>query len=126
MRLRVLAVSERRLAHGAAIIIIGGLVSGCSSDAMRFSYDADGMFTGATTNQRQIIAPNQPFAGDQPAVDSSHTGSVARQAVMPVDLSPKPIAKSSLPPVAGATSAPADSKPLVKLAPAGSPPAQHK
>ena len=52
MRVRVLRVSERRLAHGAAIIVIGGLVSGCSSDAMRFSYGADGMFTGATTNQR--------------------------------------------------------------------------
>src|SRR5262245_40437688 len=119
MRLRVLRVSERRLAHGAAIIFIGGLVSGCSSDAMRFSYDSDGMFTGATANQRQIIAPNQPYPGDGPAVDGSHTGSVARQAVTPVDLAAKPIAKSALPPVAGTTNAPADAKPLVKLDPAG-------
>jgi murein DD-endopeptidase MepM/ murein hydrolase activator NlpD len=126
MRVRVLRVSERRLAHGAAIIVIGGLVSGCSSDAMRFSYDADGMFTGATTNQRQIIAPNQPYPGNEPTLDSSHTGSVARQAVTPVDLGSKPVAKSALPPIAGTTSAPADSKPLVKLQPAGTSRPGHK
>src|SRR3954454_4699351 len=96
MRVRVLRVSECRLAHGAAILFIGGLASGCSSDAMRFSYDADGMFTGATTNQRQIIAPNQPYPGNESALDSSHTGSVARQAVTPVDLGSKPVAKSAL------------------------------
>src|SRR5262245_16955091 len=126
MRLRILKVSERRLAQGAAIIFIGGLVSGCSSDAMRFSYDADGMFTGATTNQRQIIAPNQPYPGNEPTLDSSHTGSVARQAVTPVDLGSKPVAKSALPPIAGTTSAPADSKPLVKLDQAGASRPEHK
>jgi murein DD-endopeptidase MepM/ murein hydrolase activator NlpD len=129
MRVRVLRVSERRLAHGAAIIVIGGLVSGCSSDAMRFSYDTSGMFTGATTNQRQIIAPNQPYPGDQvpPAsVDGSHTGSLSRQAVTPIDVSPKAVAKSELPPVSGATSAPKDSKPLVKLDATAPSPTGHK
>ena len=67
MRLSVLGSNERRLAHGAAIIILGGLASGCSSDAMRFTYGSDGMFTGATSNQRQIIAPNQPYPGDSSA-----------------------------------------------------------
>ena len=64
---------------------------------MRFSYGSDGMFTGATSNQRQIIAPNQPFPGDSTvppaAVDGSHTGSVARGAVKPVDLSPSPVSQ---------------------------------
>ena len=64
MRLSILGSYERRLAQGAAIIILGGLASGCSSDAMRFSYGSDGMFTGATSNQRQIIAPNQAYPGD--------------------------------------------------------------
>jgi murein DD-endopeptidase MepM/ murein hydrolase activator NlpD len=109
MRLRVLGVSERRLAQGAAIFLLGGLASGCSSDAMRFSYDADGMFTGATANQRQIIAPNQPYPGD--AVDVAATASVERQAAP----SSSPVTKSELAPVAGTTVAPRDSKPLVKL-----------
>src|SRR6185369_6541517 len=118
MRLGVIRVNQRRLAHGAAIFLIGGLVSGCSSDAMRFSYGSDGMFTGATPNQRQIIAPNQPYPGDPvpaAAVDGSHTGSIAREAVTPVDLSAKPVTKSALAPVAGTKQAAADSKPLVKL-----------
>src|SRR4051812_39738834 len=119
MRLGVIRVNERRLASSAAILLIGGFVSGCSSDAMRFSYGTDGMFTGATANQRQIIAPNQPYPGDTvpaAAVDGSHTGSIARGAVTPVDLSPKPVSKSALAPVAGTSIASADSKPLVKLA----------
>ena len=65
MRLSILGSYKRRLAQGAAIIILGGLASGCSSDAMRFSYGSDGMFTGATSNQRQIIAPNQALSRRQ-------------------------------------------------------------
>ena len=129
MRLSILGSYKRRLAHGAAIAVIGGLASGCSSDVMRFSYGSDGMFTGATSNQRQIIAPNQAFPGDSTvppsAVDGSHTGSVARGAVKPVDLSPSPVSQAPLAPVAGTTVAAADSTPLVKvknprLAPAAS------
>src|SRR5262245_14363754 len=119
MRLSVLRSSERRLAQGAAILVIGGFVSGCSSDAMRFTYDQDGMFTGATTNQRQMIVPDQPFPGDNPntvaGVDGSHTGSINREAVKPVDLSAKPVTKTALAPVAGTKVAPADSKPLAKM-----------
>ncbi len=113
MRLSILGSYERRLAQGAAIIILGGLASGCSSDVMRFSYGSDGMFTGATSNQRQIIAPNQALSRRQPvppaAVDGSHTGSVAREAVKPVDLSPSPVSHAPLAPVAGTTVAAADS-----------------
>ena len=85
----------------------------------RFSYGIDDMFTGSTTNQRQIIAPDQPYPGDNPvpaaSIDGSHTGSIDRDAVTPVDLSAKPVSRSALAPVAGTTSAPADSKPLVKV-----------
>ena len=118
MRLSILGSYERRLAQGAAVIILGGLASGCSSDAMRFSYGSDGMFTGATSNQRQIIAPNQAYPGDSvpaAAVDGSHTGSIAREAVKPVDLSPAPVSHTSLAPVAGTKVAAADSEPLVKV-----------
>jgi len=128
MRLSVLGSYKRQLAQGAAIIILGGLASGCSSDAMRFTYGSDGMFTGATSNQRQIIAPNQAYPGDSvppAAVDGSHTGSIAREAVKPVDLSPPAVSHATLAPVAGTKLAAADSKPLIKvknpdLAPAAS------
>src|SRR4051794_23533462 len=102
MRLSILGSYERRLAQGAAVLILGGLASGCSSDAMRFSYGSDGMFTGATTNQRQIIAPNQAYPGDSApaaAVDGSHAGSI----------SPSPVSHTSLAPVAGTKVAAADS-----------------
>jgi murein DD-endopeptidase MepM/ murein hydrolase activator NlpD len=118
MRLSILGSYERRLAQGAAVIALGALASGCSSDAMRFSYGSDGMFTGATSNQRQIIAPNQAYPGDSvpaAAVDGSHTGSIAREAVKPVDLSPAPVSHTSLAPVAGTKVAAADSEPLVKV-----------
>ena len=126
MRSSVLGSGKRRLAQGAAIILISGFVGGCSSDAMRFTYGTDGMFTGATPNQRQIIAPDQPYPGDvaPAAVDGTHTGSIARGAVTPVDLSTKSVSKTELAPVAGAKVAAADSKPLVKLDDAA--PAPHK
>ena len=127
MRLSILGSYERRLAHGAAVIIIGGLASGCSSDAMRFSY-TDGMFTGATSNQRQIIAPNQPYPGDSGAcrggrrlaygLGRPRRGEAGRSFATPVS-------RTALAPVAGTTVAAADSEPLVKvknprLAPAAS------
>ena len=92
MRLSILGSNERRLAQGAAIHHPRwsrlGLQLRCDAVHLR---DSDGMFTGSTTNQRQIIAPNQPYPGDSvpaAAVDGSHTGSIAREAVKPVDLSP--------------------------------------
>jgi murein DD-endopeptidase MepM/ murein hydrolase activator NlpD len=113
MRLGIIRSSERRLAQGAAILLLGGLVTGCSSDAMRFSdgEGTDGIFTGATPNQRQILAPDQPYPGDpvpSASVDGTHTGSVNRGAV-------KPVTKTALAPVSGTTAAPVGSKPLVKL-----------
>jgi murein DD-endopeptidase MepM/ murein hydrolase activator NlpD len=120
MQFGISRVHERRLAHGAAILLLGGLVTGCSSDALRFTYEGatDGTFTGSTPNQRQIIAPDQPYPGDPvPAasVDGTHTGSVSQQAVTPENLGAKPVTKTSLAPVPGTAVAAADSKPLVKL-----------
>jgi murein DD-endopeptidase MepM/ murein hydrolase activator NlpD len=116
MRLSVLKVNERRLVQGAAIFIIGGLASGCSSDVMRFTYGTDGTFTGATANQRQIIAPDQPYPGDNPApaasVDAPNAGPVSRGVAA---VSANPVTKSALPPVAGTKIAAVDSKPLVRL-----------
>lgn len=125
MRLGVIRFNQRHLAQGAAIVILGGLVSGCSSDAMRFTYGTDGMFTGATANQRQIISQDQPYPGDRvPAasVDGSHTGSVARDAVKPVDLAPQPVAKTELAPVAApAAAAPAPAPVIQAEAPKPAP-----
>ena len=119
MRLSILGSFERRLAQGAAIIILGGLASGCSSDTARFNYGTDGMSTGSVNGERQVIAPDQPYPGNNPvpaaSIDGSHTGSINRDAVTPVDLSAKPVSRTALAPVAGTTSAPADSKPLVKV-----------
>ena len=107
MRLSILGSFERRLAQGAAIIILGGLASGCSSDTARFTYGTDGMSTGSVNDQRQIIAPDQPYPGNNPvpaaSIDGSHTGSVNREAVTPVDLSAKPVSRTALAPVAGTT-----------------------
>ncbi|MDW6023958.1 peptidoglycan DD-metalloendopeptidase family protein [Mesorhizobium sp. BAC0120] len=127
MRLSILRVNERRLVQGAAIFIIGGLASGCSSDVMRFTYGTDGTFTGATANQRQIIAPDQPYPGDNPApaasVDGTNTGPVSRGVAA---VSGNPVTKSALPPVAGTKVAAVDSKPLVRLQEGSPPPAPKR
>jgi len=121
MRFSVLRVNERFLARGAAIVLIGGMAAGCSSSAMRFSDGVDGIFTASTDNQRSIIKPeSQPYPGDVQAapVDGSHTGSVSREAVKPVDLaSNSPVGRRSLAPVSATTKpapalAPASAKPL--------------
>ncbi len=107
MRLNVLMNDQRNLARGAAVLLIGGLAAGCSSNVARFN-GVDNVFT-ATTNQRQIIAPaSQPYPGGatnggygQPA------GNVARSALPPVGggsqvASTEPAAAPSAAPQAGA------------------------
>ena len=96
-------LKARRVAlRGAAIMFIGGLAAGCSSGVQRFSDKQ--LFTGSTPNQREIIkAPAwQPYPGDvgvRPATNPDYTGSVARSAVEPVDLTTGGIERSTLPPV---------------------------
>lgn len=90
------------LKRGAALIVLGSLVAGCSSDVSRFTDTK--IFTGSTANQRAIIeAPeNQPYPGDviEPAAtDGTYTGSVNREALKPVDLTRNDVERSQLDPV---------------------------
>ena len=96
----------------------GGLASGCSSDTARFIYGTDGMFTGVhhqpapDHRARPALSRQQPVPAA--AIDGSHTGSINRDAVTPVDLSAKPVSQTRwrrLP----APRRRGRSKPLVKL-----------
>lgn len=112
MRFSVLKVDERSLLRGAAVIVVGGMVAGCSSGAARFTDGVDGIFTSSTANQRSIIKSEaQPYPGDtarpQAAVDGAYTGSVSREAVKPVDLTASAVTRSSLPTAQPAAAAPA-------------------
>ena len=90
MRLRISRDSQRKLARGAALVVIGGLAAGCSSSASRFG-GIDSVFT-ASTNQRQIIPPgDQPFPAEDGASAAPMTasapvqsGTVGRSALAPV------------------------------------------
>ena len=102
MRFSVLKVDERSLLRGAAVIVIGGMVAGCSSGAARFTDGVDGIFTASTANQRSIIKnESQPFPGDVAAkpvaAAGEYTGSVSREAVKPVDLTASAVTRGSLP-----------------------------
>jgi murein DD-endopeptidase MepM/ murein hydrolase activator NlpD len=98
--------SQRNLARGAAVLLVAGLATGCSSTATRFS-GVDNIFT-ASTNQQQIIRPaNQPYPGDQ-------TAQVA--AAQPAGVSNGTVGRSVLAPVAGTQVASAASQPLAPIA----------
>ena len=90
------------LKRSAALILLGSLAAGCSTDVSRFSDTK--IFTNSTANQRAIIdgAENQPYPGDvvEPAAtDGSYTGSVNRGALKPVDLTRNDVSRSELAPV---------------------------
>ena len=72
MRSGVAGNHRRRLTHGAALIILGGLAAGCSSDITRFQ---DSIVTGSS-RAPQAAPAHQPFPGD---VDQTYTGSVSQQ-----------------------------------------------
>lgn len=124
--------SEHRTAplwRGVAVIAIGSLAAGCSSDVSRFT-DTE-IFTGSTANQRAIIkgVENQPYPGDviEPAApDGTYTGSVNRGALKPVDLTKNEVTRGELAPVETAkratetTAARAADRPVSLLKPAGS------
>ncbi|MEX0346484.1 MAG: LysM peptidoglycan-binding domain-containing protein [Rhizobiaceae bacterium] len=98
-------MSGRRIAvlkRGTALILLGSLAAGCSSDVSRFSDTR--LFTNSTSNQRAIIEgeTNQPYPGDviEPAsTDGTYTGSVNREALKPVDLTQNGVDRSELKPV---------------------------
>lgn len=102
MRVRILGRFQRNLALGAAVIIIGGLTAGCSSDTSRFT---DGLTTGSTGG-RPVVSPpaNQPFPGDMGSgMNSSSPGSGVSQPAYGVSGGQRsnmgPVSSSSLPPV---------------------------
>ncbi|MEZ5811309.1 MAG: peptidoglycan DD-metalloendopeptidase family protein [Rhizobiaceae bacterium] len=114
--------------RGAALIALGSLVAGCSSDVSRFTDTK--IFTGSTANQRAIIkgVENQPYPGDviEPAApDGTYTGSVNRGALKPVDLTRNDVSRGELAPVETArrstetTVARAADRPVSLLKPAG-------
>lgn len=85
------------MSRGAAVLVIAGVASGCSSQVARFNGGSgvDGIFTASTPNQRAIIPQNgtQPYPGDGQSVaaapaDGTYTGSVSRGALAPVSAAP--------------------------------------
>ena len=107
MRIGVLVDSKRVLARGAAVFLIGSLAAGCSAGGLsRFTDGTDGIFTGSTSDkpgQAQSLPAPTESARAQP--DEEYAGSVAREAVTPVDVSQRAVARAELPPVP--TAAPA-------------------
>lgn len=96
MQFSILRRNGRILSRGAAVLLIAGLASGCSSQVARFNGGSgvDGIFTASTPNQRAIIPQNgtQPYPADsQPIaaapVDGTYSGSVSRGALAPVSAS---------------------------------------
>jgi murein DD-endopeptidase MepM/ murein hydrolase activator NlpD len=101
MRVNVSGKNERILARSAALLMLGGLAAGCSSSAMRFGDATDGLFTGSTANQRQIINDQQAYPGDNPTPPNSTAN---RDAVQPVNVSGGAVSRGTLAPVAAASS----------------------
>jgi len=116
MQFSVLRLDGRILSRGAAVLVIAGFASGCSSQVARFNGGSgvDGIFTASTPNQRAIIPQNgtQPYpAASQPVaaspVDGTYTGSVSRGALAPVSTAaassqPAPVRTASAPAMAPA------------------------
>src|SRR6478735_6395726 len=86
MLLSVLRSDKRKLWSGAALLLLTGMSTGCSSQMMRFN-SADDVFTGSTSNQRQVINhENQTYPGDQVAaapIDRVTTASVGHSELPP-------------------------------------------
>ncbi|WPZ13312.1 peptidoglycan DD-metalloendopeptidase family protein [Nitratireductor rhodophyticola] len=135
---------DRALLRGAAVILIGGVAAGCSSDLSRFK--SSDFADARSTNRSVAMAPaSQPYPGDVGAgLDNTYTGSISRQgggprpsasvggamrqplpaptntaaraATRPVDLTAPSVARSSVQrqPIA----APSQPAPVVAAAPA--------
>ncbi|SMH48966.1 Murein DD-endopeptidase MepM and murein hydrolase activator NlpD, contain LysM domain [Mesorhizobium australicum] len=99
MRFGSLQKSQRILARGAALVLVGGVAAGCSSGVSRFT---DDILTGSTANQRSIVRKDsQPFPGDVAARPAPANGTYAESAARTA-VAPQPVTRSSLPPVASA------------------------
>jgi murein DD-endopeptidase MepM/ murein hydrolase activator NlpD len=84
MRFGILRKYEQKLARGAAILVVGGLAAGCSSQVDRFS---ESLFTGSSypRAQRTASLSEQPYPGDTNFgnLDRNPTGSVGERVVRP-------------------------------------------
>ncbi|RUM98692.1 LysM peptidoglycan-binding domain-containing protein [Pseudaminobacter arsenicus] len=93
MSINILAGNERVLKRGAAMILLAGLVAGCSGGVSRFN-GVDDVFTASTANQRQIFNQNQPYPGESQIaaapVESVQRGDVGRSSLPPVSSQPLP------------------------------------
>jgi murein DD-endopeptidase MepM/ murein hydrolase activator NlpD len=113
MQFSILQKNARNAARGAAILLAGGLATGCSSNAVRFD---DGFFTGSTANQRQIIRPaDQPFPADAD-VASAEVDSGATGAVYSAAPSASPVTRTALAPVADPAMQTSDPAPVRQAA----------
>ncbi len=108
MRSSILNKSQRNLTRGAAVLLIGGLATGCSSSVARFT-GVDDIFT-SSTNQRQIIQPaNQVYPGDQTAQAATSSTGTAQ----PAGVSSGPVGRYALAPVAATQTAGAAPQPAL-------------
>ncbi|MBX3567255.1 MAG: peptidoglycan DD-metalloendopeptidase family protein [Rhizobiaceae bacterium] len=99
MRKGILRSNRRSLGRGAALLLVAGVASGCSSQMSRFN-GPDDIFTGSTANQRAIINhEQQPYPGDVQAaapIDPVSTGTVDRNVLSPVTAQPLPAPVASV------------------------------
>ena len=91
MRSSILNKSQRNLTRGAAVLLIGGLATGCSSSVARFT-GVDDIFT-SSTNQRQIIQAGQPGLSGRPDRASRH---LHRHQPQPAGVSSGPVGRYAL------------------------------
>ncbi len=91
MRFSMLAKNERVLVRSAAVLLLAGMATGCSSHVSRFA-SVDDIFTASTPNQRQIMNQNQSYPGDMQAAPlaSAETAPVTRSTLTPVSSQPLP------------------------------------
>lgn len=100
---------SRLLAQGAGAILIGGLLAGCSSDVARF---ADGTFTPATDNQRNVFGPaSNRTAAAANDVEKLRSTAQTAASVQRTSLPPVPTAASYIAPGAPTTVAAAPALP---------------
>lgn len=90
MRKTILHHTSERLLRHSAVILLAGLVAGCSGDMTRFT---DGLTTGSTNNQRAVMqSQNQSYqqnnnAGNYPVAPATQriaSGNVQRNDLPPV------------------------------------------
>lgn len=90
MRKTVLHHASERLLRHSAVILLAGMVAGCSGDMTRFT---DGLTTGSTNNQRSVMqSQNQSYQQNNnsdnypvmPAAQRVASGNVQRNELPPV------------------------------------------